>query len=177
MHWNDPVHAADRMPPCGMRWSEIDTSGAVWIYSPKHHKTSHKGKKRLVMIGPKGQQILNGLREMSRSDFVFDPMTGLEEFIRRNYGDDARVRQTVGQHYSPFSLHAAIRKACDKAGVPRWSPGQLRKTRATNARQQADLETAQQVPLTHKHGQNSRISSWKCGGSSSPSTRSQRFST
>ena len=35
--------------------------------------------------------------------------------------------------------------ACDKAGVARWSPGQLRKTRATLARQQADLETAQQV--------------------------------
>ncbi len=29
--------------------------------------------------------------------------------------------------------------------IPRWSPGQLRKTRVTNARQQGDLETAQQV--------------------------------
>lgn len=130
---------------CGMRWSEIDTSGSVWVYSPKHHKTAHKGKKRLVMIGPKGQQILNSLRELSRSDYVFDPMTGLEEFIRNNYGDDAKVRKTVGEHYSPFSLHAAVRKACDKAKIARWSPGQLRKTRATNARQQADLETAQQV--------------------------------
>jgi|GEM_PF-4918148 len=35
--------------------------------------------------------------------------------------------------------------ACDKAEIPRWSPGQLRKTRATQARQQGDLETAQQV--------------------------------
>lgn len=130
---------------CGMRWSDVDTTGAVWVYSPKHHKTAHKGKKRLIMIGPKGQQMLNSLRELSRSDFVFDPMTGVEEFIRGKFGDAAKVRKTVGEHYSPFSLHAAVRKACDRAKIPRWSPGQLRKTRATIARQQADLETAQQI--------------------------------
>jgi len=130
---------------CGMRWSEIDTSRSVWVYAPRHHKTAHKGKKRLVVIGPRAQQILNSMRELSRSDFVFDPMAGLEEFSRNNYRDAARIRMTVGEHYSPFSLHAAIRKACDKAKIPRWSPGQLRKTRATNARQQADLETAQLV--------------------------------
>lgn len=130
---------------CSMKWSEVDTSKPVWVYSPKHHKTAHKGKKRLILIGPQAQQVLNSLRELSRSDFVFDPQAGLEEFIRKNYGDEAKVRDTIGEHYSKHSLHAAIRKACDKAKVPHWSPGQLRKTRATNARQQGDLETAQQV--------------------------------
>ncbi len=130
---------------CSMKWSEVDTSKPVWVYSPKHHKTAHKGKKRLILIGPQAQQVLNSLRELSRSDFVFDPQAGLEEFIRRNYGDEAKVRDTIGEHYSKHSLHASIRKACDKAKVPHWSPGQLRKTQATNARQQGDLETAQQV--------------------------------
>lgn len=126
------------------RWSEIDTSGNVWVYSPKQHKTAHKGKVRVIVLGPKCQQVLNGLRELSRSDFVFDPQIGLEEFVRRNYGEDAATR-TVGDCYSIHSLHSTIRKACDRAGVARWSPGQLRKTRATLARQQTDLETAQQV--------------------------------
>ena len=30
-------------------------------------------------------------------------------------------------------------------GIPRWSPGQLRKTRAIQARRDGDLETAQQI--------------------------------
>lgn len=126
------------------RWSEIDTSAAVWIYTPKHHKTAHKGRVRKILIGPKGQQVLNGLREMSRSDYVFDPQIGLEDFIRKNYRDGATARQ-VGECYTMHGLNSAVRNACDKASVKRWSPGQLRKTAATLARQQGDLETAQQV--------------------------------
>ncbi len=130
---------------CGMQWSEIDTSKAVWTYCPKHHKTAHKGKKRVIVIGPQGQQVLNSLRELSRSDYVFDPQAGLEEFLRKAYGESAKVRKTIGECYSKNSLNAAVRKACSRAKIPVWSPGQLRKTRATQARQQGDLETAQQL--------------------------------
>ncbi|HQX50633.1 MAG TPA: site-specific integrase [Planctomycetaceae bacterium] len=129
---------------CRMKWSEIDTSKPVWMYCPKHHKTAHKGKKRIIVIGPHAQQVLNSLRELSRSDYLFDPQVGLEEFLRKAYGDKAKVRKT-GDCYSKHSLNAAVRKACDRAEIPRWTPGQLRKTRATQARQQGDLETAQQV--------------------------------
>jgi integrase len=135
---------------CRMKWSEIDTSKPVWTYCPKHHKTAHKGKKRVIVIGPQGQQVLNSLRELSRSDYLFDPQAGLEEFLRKAYGENAKVRKTIGACYSKHSLNAAVRKACEKAiekGLitVTWSPGQLRKTRATQARQQSDLETAQQV--------------------------------
>ena len=127
-----------------VRWSQIDTSGDVWLYQPGHHKTAHKGKKRVIVIGPQGQQVLNGLREMSRSDYVFDPQVGFEEFVRKAYGDKAKARK-VGDCYTKHGLNSAVRNACDKAGIDRWSPGQLRKTRATQSRQQGDLETAQQV--------------------------------
>ena len=127
-----------------LKWSKIDTSKPVWIYSPGHHKTAHKGKKRVIVIGPQGQQALNKLRELTRSDFVFDPQVGFEEFVRKAYGDKAKARK-VGDCYTKHGLNSAVRNACDKAGIPRWSPGQLRKTRATKARQQGDLETAQQV--------------------------------
>jgi len=127
-----------------LRWSEIDTSRPVWICSPGHHKTSHKGKKRLITIGPRCQQVLNGLRELSRSDFVFDPQIGFEEFVRKAYGPKARARK-VGNCYTNHGLNSAVRNACDRAEISRWSPGQLRKTRATQARQQGDLETAQQL--------------------------------
>ncbi len=127
-----------------LKWSEIDNSGDVWFYRPGHHKTSHRGKSRSIAIGPKCQQVLNGLRELSRSDFVFDPQVGMDEFVRKAYGPKAKARK-VGDCYTNHGLNSAVRVACDKAGIPRWSPGQLRKTRATQARQQGDLETAQQV--------------------------------
>jgi integrase len=127
-----------------LKWSEINTDKRIWTYSPKHHKTTHKGKKRIIVIGPQGQLLLNSFREMSRSDFVFDPQVGFEEFVRRAYGEKAKARR-VGDCYTKHGLNTAVRNACDKAGIPRWSPGQLRKTRATQARQQGDLETAQQV--------------------------------
>lgn len=127
-----------------MKWSEINTANAVWTYCPKHHKTAHKGKNRVIVIGPQGQQVLNGIREMSRSDFVFDPQVGFEEYVRKAYGDKAKARK-VGDCYTKHGLNTAVRNACDKAGIPRWSPGQLRKTRATQARRDGDLETAQQI--------------------------------
>ncbi len=127
-----------------LKWSEINTSKPVWMYCPKQHKTTHKGKNRIIVIGPHGQQVLNGIREMSRSDFVFDPQVGFEEFVRKAYGDKAKARK-VGDCYSKHGLNTAVRNACDKAGIPRWSPGQLRKTRATQARRDGDLETAQQI--------------------------------
>lgn len=127
-----------------LKWSEIDNSGEVWFYRPGHHKTAHRGKSRLIAIGPKCQQVLNGLREMSRSDFVFDPQVGFDEYSRKAFGDKAKTRR-VGACYTKHGLNSAVRNACDRAGVNRWSPGQLRKTRATQARQQGDLETAQQI--------------------------------
>lgn len=129
---------------CVVRWSQIDTSGRVWIYEPSDHKTVHRGKRRLITVGPKAQALLNSFRELSRSDYVFDPQIGLEEFVRKQYGEHAKARK-VGDHYTKDSLYTAIQKACDTAQIPRWSPGQLRKTRATEARHQGDLETAQQI--------------------------------
>lgn len=129
---------------CRVRWSEIDTTGRVWIYEPQHHKMEHQNKRRAIVIGPIAQRMLNSFREHSRSDYVFDPQIGLEEFVRKQYGENAKARK-VGDHYTKDSLFTAIRNACDSANVPRWSPGQLRKTRATEARRQGDLETAQQI--------------------------------
>ena len=105
----------------------IDTTKPVWTYTPKHHKTSHKGKNRVIVIGPQGQQVLNAIREMSRSEFVFDPQVGFEEYVRKAFGDKAKARK-VGACYTKHGLNTAVRNACDKAGIPRWSPGQQRKT-------------------------------------------------
>ncbi|MFY9255998.1 MAG: hypothetical protein WAO83_21265 [Fuerstiella sp.] len=92
---------------CVVRWSEIDKSGAVWVYQPGEHKTEHHNKSRMIAIGPKAQQLLDSFRELSRSDYVFDPQAWLDEFVRTNYGEHATAR-TVGERYTKDSLYTAI---------------------------------------------------------------------
>lgn len=43
---------------CRLRLCEIDRTGPVWVYRPSRHKTQHRGKVRVVPIGPKGQAAL-----------------------------------------------------------------------------------------------------------------------
>jgi len=38
--------------------SEIDTTHAVWRYTPGTHKMEHKGRGRVILIGPKAQAII-----------------------------------------------------------------------------------------------------------------------
>jgi integrase len=41
-----------------VRLAALDRSGQVWNYRPGQHKTSHRGKRRVLAIGPKAQQVL-----------------------------------------------------------------------------------------------------------------------
>jgi integrase len=43
---------------CAIRRCDIDTGGTVWLYKLSHHKTSHRGKSRVIAIGPKAQELL-----------------------------------------------------------------------------------------------------------------------
>ena len=44
-----------------MRPREIDRSEAVWVYTPRHHKTEHHGRRRFIPIGPRAQLLLKPL--------------------------------------------------------------------------------------------------------------------
>ncbi len=43
---------------CSMRPCDIDRSGEIWRYAPGSHKTEHKGRGRIIFIGPQAQEIL-----------------------------------------------------------------------------------------------------------------------
>jgi integrase len=43
---------------CRIRLGEIDRSGAIWLYTPRRHKTAHHGHARIIALGPKAQAIL-----------------------------------------------------------------------------------------------------------------------
>jgi integrase len=42
-----------RMRPC-----DVDRSGETWLYRPSTHKTKHKGKDRVIPLGPKAREVL-----------------------------------------------------------------------------------------------------------------------
>jgi len=108
-----------------MRPREIDRSEAVWIYRPRLHKTMHKGKDRIIPIGPRARLMLAPWLPDDPDRFVW--------------------RSQRGGHVSVAGYGAAIRAACSKAGIPAWSPNQLRHSGATRIRQQASLDAAQVI--------------------------------
>lgn len=93
--------------------------------------------------------------------FLFSPREAREEWFaskraarktkvppsQRNRRKKAPSRRP-GEYYTRHALAAAIARACEKAGVPRWHPNQLRHARATEIREEFGLEAAQ-VSLGH----------------------------
>ncbi len=112
---------------CRMRAVDIDRSGDVWLYQPSQHKTANKGKPRSVAIGPEAQAVLR--RSWKEDGYLFPPT--------RKKGPPC------GPYYTNDSYRRAIHRACQKAGLPKWSPNQLRHQAATEIRRAFDLEHAQ----------------------------------
>jgi integrase len=43
---------------CGLRLGEVDRSGSEWAYRPSRHKTAHRGKARVIHLGPRAQALV-----------------------------------------------------------------------------------------------------------------------
>jgi integrase len=58
---------------CALRPCDVDRSGDVWIYQPSDHKTAHRGRERLIFIGPKAQDVLRPYLLRPAESFCFQP--------------------------------------------------------------------------------------------------------
>jgi integrase len=131
---------------CQLRMCDIDRSGDVWVYRPRDHKTAHRGRDRVIAIGPRAQAVL--------AEFVTD--------------DPAAP--VFGAHTST-SYATAVRRALKRANrsgardpergpalppVPHWHPHQIRHAVATQVRSTFGLD-ASQVVLGHSHAATSEI--------------------
>ena len=56
-----------------MRGCDLDTTSNVWLYRPSHHKTRHRGKERVVAIGPRGQEIIKPFLKLDTQAYLFSP--------------------------------------------------------------------------------------------------------
>jgi integrase len=143
--------------------SEIDMSGAVWMYRPARHKNSWRGKDRVIGIGPKAQEIIREFftTSINLDYYLFSPHRAREERFaemrarRKTPVQPSQVSRRTddpkvlpGDQFTGPAYTRAVRRGCDKAGVPVWKPNQLRHAFATEIRKRFGLEAAQ-VGLGH----------------------------
>jgi integrase len=131
----------------------------VWVYRPREHKTEHFGAVRHVLMGPRAQEVLRPWLDRAPEAYCFSPA---EAVAARNARSRAHrkspmtpsqaarkakphPKQAAGARYDKDSYRWAIRKVCQKAGVPVWHPNELRHTAATEIRASVGLEAAQAV--------------------------------
>jgi integrase len=137
-----------------IRSCDIDTTGETWSYSVAGHKTEHRGRRRVVFIGPKAQCILRPfLKPDDPEAFIFSP---LDVEIARNHAPRPGRRRRPRRRYDVHSYRRAVQRACNRAGVSAWCPSRLRHTAATIMRQKSDIETVRTV-LGHASAVTSEI--------------------
>lgn len=97
--------------------SMIDRSKEVWTVALRNHKTRHFGKARILAFGPKAQAILMPFLRLEAPDELLF----------------AIQRSTYAQ---------IVRRACDRAGVARFVPHELRHTGGTHYHDELGFEAA-----------------------------------
>jgi site-specific recombinase XerD len=118
-----------------MRAGDIEQGEGAWTYrvAADWNKVEHRGIVRVVSLGPRCRELispwLQRAKLMSDGGFLF----------RNLAGGPCRVN----------SLRNAVYQACDRAGVKRFSPNQLRHNFATEVRARHGIEAAR-VMLGHE---------------------------
>lgn len=165
---------------CALRPCELDTSGAVWLYRPKQHKTAHKGKSRVVTIGPRAQALLREFLTDDPEAFLFSPRRAVEE-VRTDraakrktprYGSSAGKRKrkakparTPKDKYGRNAYIQAVHRACDRAFPP---PGEL-------ARRKGESVAKWRARLTAE--QRERVKEWQHEHQWNPNQLRHSFAT
>jgi integrase len=107
---------------CGMRVRDLDRTDPIWVYQvTEFNKMLHKEQSRRCYLGPKAQAILARHIEACGGDHDL-PIFRLPAWRKR----------TEASTITTDRYRAAIARACELAGIPLWTPHQLRHNRATN---------------------------------------------
>lgn len=119
---------------CQLRPADIDRSQEVWSYRPRQHKNKHRGKNRVIFIGPRAQDILTPYLDVAEEDYCFSPRrseqqrraeqhrarkTPLGQGNRPGTNRAAAPKRSSGNRYTAASYCRAITRACEIAfGMP-----------------------------------------------------------
>ena len=160
---------------CIMRASDISVDDDLWVYTLSHDKTDYRrdvGDLRTIPLGRRAQAVLEPILAWKRGDdYLFSPAdaerqrgaldrlnrkTPISATTRRRDARPDSERMKYNLCYDTASYRRAIEYACRRAGVPKWSPNQLRHLYATEIRAKYGLEAAQ-VMLGHSNANVTQI--------------------
>ncbi len=123
------------MKPCDIQWHPKDRD--LWIYHPKKHKNLWRGMTRAIPIGSSARELICENNERiwgSPSLFTGRDMPRLDDpnDIRFLWADEnsEQPRFSTVQNYTK-----AIKRGCERAGVPAFTANQIRKRSTTDAAQ------------------------------------------
>ena len=152
---------------CRMTLGRIDRAGDVWLCTPTTHKTEHQGKHRTVALGAAAQAVIVahlGAKVPGADEPLFSPHRQREErFAAMRAGRKTKVqpsqasrkkatpRKAPGEWFTPAAVCRAVATACRKAGVPTWSPYQLRHLKGADLREQGFSLEHVRAALGHSH--------------------------
>jgi integrase len=147
-----------------MRPCDISRNGDIWTYVPQSHKMEHRGIEKTVLLGPRAQRLLAPWLDRAPAAYLFSPREVYEAAIARHAnGNKTRRRRCRKGHARPPRDHydddtycQAVERACKRAGVPKWTPGQLRHNAGTRIRRKYGLEAARLI-LGHRSAATTEI--------------------
>jgi len=130
-----------------------------WIYIPGRevsqlgdHKTAHRRRVRAVPLTTSVQTILAPrMKDLEPEAVVFRPADAIVEMKERRLVDQSVSRDyrsqtdpmiSPGDRYKPSALYTAVRRACRRAGVERFTPYDLRRTAAARVRSKLSKDDA-----------------------------------
>jgi integrase len=159
-----------------MRTGDIDTTGALWVYRPRKHKTQHHGHVREIFIGPRARSILEPLIKPNLEAFIFSPADAEAERRARLHADRAtplscgnkpgsnrrrRPAHTPGARYTVTAYLRAIYAGCEKAGPPPAELARLRVPAAGRKKRATRWETAAELKARLGEKKWAELTKWR----------------
>ncbi|MCR9248679.1 MAG: site-specific integrase [bacterium] len=157
LQWWSGMRPSEALTMTGRQLQRTDT---IWIYRPVQHKGVWRGRDRIVQLGPNAQEVLRPRLKLDPDAAIITPLDAFLEVKAKKRADrktkvqpsqqarderNAKKAPPVGAFYDVNSYRTAIHRACDKAGVPRWSPHRLRHAAAARLFGAGEFEAARAV--------------------------------
>lgn len=132
---------------CAMRWMDIDTCPvvvdgvAMWTYRVPQEtaKTGHHGLRICYPVPPAAQRILEEFRAPPAA-LLFNPRASMTE-----RGRARKQAKAFGEVWTARAYRNAVTRACAAAGVPYFSPHEIRHGAITRAAETHGVLAAQRL--------------------------------
>lgn len=152
------VQVATGMRPselCSMRPCDIDRSGPEWLYIPSTHKNINKDKERIVPLVGDARSAVEDYINRHPQSFLFSPRESVtwqnaqKRASRRSKVQPSQLdrskpdaRRKPGECYTKDSYRRALQRAAKEAGIPVWTPYEIRHLVGTMVAETLKLENA-----------------------------------